>query len=102
EPRLLNALALRAGRDPRDLEHSRGRGLRGRVQRIRMQPTDVHVELRSADKRFGAINALQGISLTIKRGEIHALVGENGAGKSTLGRLVAGAHQLDGGQLIVD
>lgn len=67
-----------------------------------MQPTDVHVELRSADKRFGAINALQGISLTIKRGEIHALVGENGAGKSTLGRLVAGAHQLDGGQLIVD
>lgn len=67
-----------------------------------MTRTDVHVELRSAAKRFGAINALTNIDLTIGRGEIHALVGENGAGKSTLGRLIAGAHTLDGGHMSVD
>jgi len=44
-----------------------------------------HVELQDISKSFGGTRALEGVSLTIRRGKIHALVGENGAGKSTLG-----------------
>ena len=50
-----------------------------------------HVELRRISKHFGGVLALDGISLEIPSGTIHALVGENGAGKSTLGKIVAGA-----------
>ena len=63
---------------------------------------DVHVELRGVGKRFGGVQALTGIDLEIVRGTIHALVGENGAGKSTLGKIVAGVHRPDVGELWVD
>ena len=59
----------------------------------------VHVELTDIGKSFGGTRALEGVSLTISRGSIHALVGENGAGKSTLGKIIAGAHAPDTGQL---
>jgi simple sugar transport system ATP-binding protein/ribose transport system ATP-binding protein len=58
-----------------------------------------HVELSAVSKRFGGVRALDAVSLTIARGEVHALVGENGAGKSTLGRIVAGVIAPDDGQL---
>jgi len=61
-----------------------------------------HVELIGIDKRFGGVRALDSITLTIARGTIHALVGENGAGKSTLGRIIAGVHAPDAGELRVD
>jgi ABC-type sugar transport system ATPase subunit len=61
----------------------------------------VHVELRDIGKSFGGTRALEGVSLTINRGSIHALVGENGAGKSTLGKIIAGAHAPDGGQILL-
>jgi ABC-type sugar transport system ATPase subunit len=61
-----------------------------------------HVELRDISKSFGGTRALEGVSLTIGRGRIHALVGENGAGKSTLGKIIAGAHGPDAGQLLLD
>ena len=61
-----------------------------------------HVELRDISKSFGGTHALEGVSLTIARGSIHALVGENGAGKSTLGKIIAGAHTADSGQLLLD
>jgi ribose transport system ATP-binding protein len=61
-----------------------------------------HVELRDISKSFGGTRALEGVSLTIGRGRIHALVGENGAGKSTLGKIIAGAHGPDDGQLLLD
>jgi rhamnose transport system ATP-binding protein len=61
-----------------------------------------HVELADVSKRFGAVRALDGVSLTIGRGSIHALVGENGAGKSTLGRIVAGVFAPDAGRLLLD
>jgi simple sugar transport system ATP-binding protein/ribose transport system ATP-binding protein len=63
---------------------------------------DVHVELQQVSKHFGGVQALAGIDLGIARGSIHALVGENGAGKSTLGKIVAGVHRQDSGELIVD
>lgn len=61
-----------------------------------------HVELKGISKFFGGTHALEGVSLTIARGSIHALVGENGAGKSTLGKIIAGAHSADSGELLLD
>jgi ABC-type sugar transport system ATPase subunit len=61
-----------------------------------------HVELRGVSKRFGDVHALSDVDLQIAKGTIHALVGENGAGKSTLGKIIAGVHRPDGGELLVD
>ena len=60
-----------------------------------------HVELREISKSFGGTRALEAVSLTVGRGSIHALVGENGAGKSTIGKIIAGVHAPDAGQLLL-
>jgi simple sugar transport system ATP-binding protein/ribose transport system ATP-binding protein len=62
---------------------------------------DLHVELRNVSKHFGAVRALDGVSLQVRKNSIHALVGENGAGKSTLVKIVAGALTPDSGVLLV-
>ena len=59
------------------------------------------VELRDISKSFGSTHALEGVSLAIGHGSIHALVGENGAGKSTLGKIISGVHSPDHGQLLL-
>jgi ABC-type sugar transport system ATPase subunit len=61
-----------------------------------------HVEVRGVSKRFGGVQALREVDLVIARGSIHGLVGENGAGKSTLGKILAGVHRPDDGELFVD
>jgi rhamnose transport system ATP-binding protein len=65
-------------------------------------PAETHVELRKVTKRFGGTQALAEVDLVVRRGLIHGLVGENGAGKSTLGKLIAGIHRPDTGDVIVD
>ncbi|MFI6044605.1 sugar ABC transporter ATP-binding protein [Nocardia sp. NPDC051321] len=57
------------------------------------------LEVVEARKEFGGTRALDGVSFTVRPGEVHALVGENGAGKSTLIKALTGVYQLDGGQL---
>ena len=59
-------------------------------------------ELRNVEKRFPGVHALKGINFQIDRGEIIGLVGENGAGKSTLMKVIYGAVQHDGGEVLVD
>jgi len=58
--------------------------------------------LRSVTKRYGALTALDGVSLDIARGEFFGLLGPNGAGKSTLMSLVAGLRSPDAGALTLD
>ena len=53
-------------------------------------------------KSFGGTKALKGVSLTVNRGEIVALLGENGAGKSTLIKVLGGIHSPDSGEVRVD
>src|SRR5260370_31820047 len=50
-------------------------------------------------KRFGSFTALSDVSLDIRPGEIHCILGENGAGKSTLCNLIFGVHRPDGGAM---
>jgi ABC-type sugar transport system ATPase subunit len=60
------------------------------------------LEVREMVKAFPGVRALDGARLQLRAGECHALVGENGAGKSTLMNILAGVHQPDGGEILLD
>jgi ABC-type sugar transport system ATPase subunit len=61
----------------------------------------VAIECRNVEKRFGQLQALRGANLTLRYGEILALLGDNGAGKSTLVKCISGAYHPDDGEIIV-
>lgn len=61
-----------------------------------------HVDMRGIAKRFGATIALRGVDLTLRRGEIHGLLGENGAGKTTLMNVLSGLYRADAGSIALD
>ncbi|MEO8493999.1 MAG: sugar ABC transporter ATP-binding protein [Planctomycetota bacterium] len=60
------------------------------------------LEVRHVTKRFAGVCALNDVSLTIGRGEVHAVIGENGAGKSTLMKILAGVQLPDSGEILLD
>ncbi len=62
---------------------------------------DIVLSMRSIDKNFPGVKALRGVDFTLRKGEIHALMGENGAGKSTLIKVLTGVYVKDGGTIQV-
>jgi rhamnose transport system ATP-binding protein len=60
------------------------------------------LQFRGVSKRFFGVHALEDVSFTVARGEVHALCGANGAGKSTLMKILVGVHQPDHGQILLD
>ena len=63
---------------------------------------DAVLTMRGICKQFPGTKALNNVDFTLRRGEIHALMGENGAGKSTLIKVLTGVHEKDGGSIHVD
>src|SRR3954451_1760152 len=66
---------------------------------LHVVPSPAVLGLLGVSKRFGAFTALEDVSLDVRAGEIHCLLGENGAGKSTLCNIVFGVHRPDAGEL---
>ena len=64
--------------------------------------TDIAVELRHIVKKFPGVIANRDVSLSVRRGEVHALVGENGAGKSTVMKVLYGMQRPDAGEIVVN
>ena len=60
------------------------------------------IELRGITKRFGPVEVLSNVDLSLRAARVHSLAGENGAGKSTLVKILAGIHQPDSGQILKD
>ncbi|MCX5688957.1 MAG: sugar ABC transporter ATP-binding protein [Planctomycetota bacterium] len=64
-------------------------------------PSDILIQASGISKRFGITQALDNVTVSFRKGEVHALMGENGAGKSTLGKTIAGLHKQDTGTVTI-
>ena len=60
------------------------------------------IEIKDLVKKFGSFTALNGVSLDVYPGEVHALLGDNGAGKSTLIKVLSGVHPPTSGKIFVE
>ena len=63
---------------------------------------DVILQMKEIDKSFVGVHALKGVSFDLKKGEVHALMGENGAGKSTLMKVLTGIYSKDSGTIVYE
>jgi ABC-type sugar transport system ATPase subunit len=64
--------------------------------------SETFIQFKNITKTFGGVVALKDVSVDVARGECHGLMGENGAGKSTLGKVLAGIHKPDSGEMLID
>ena len=66
-----------------------------------MEP-EISLSCKDLVKTYPGVIAMDHINFELRKGEVHALLGENGAGKSTLIKSIAGAHQCDSGTITID
>ena len=66
------------------------------------EPSAGLLETRSLSKRFGRVQALNGVDVSVHAGSVLALLGDNGAGKSTLVKILSGAYRPDSGEILID
>ena len=59
------------------------------------------LQMKNIYKSFPGVQALQDVSFNLRKGSVHALVGENGAGKSTLMKILSGLHRYDSGDIVI-
>ncbi len=64
--------------------------------------SDILLQMKNISKNFPGVKALDNVSLTVRKGTVHALMGENGAGKSTLMKCLFGIYSKDAGEIILD
>ncbi len=67
-----------------------------------MKNNTLLLEVKDIVKRFGEVTALDHVSLQVREGEIHGLIGENGSGKSTVSSIISGIHQATSGELYLN
>ena len=67
-----------------------------------MEVSDILLEMQNITKEFPSVKALSGVSLKVRRGSVHALMGENGAGKSTLMKCLFGIYSADSGKIFLE
>ena len=63
---------------------------------------EIILKMTNISKRFGAVQALDNVQFELRKGEVHALVGENGAGKSTFLNIMSGTYQQDTGEILLN
>ena len=63
---------------------------------------DNFLEMKSICKSFPGVKALENVNFSLRKGEVHVLIGENGAGKSTLIKILSGVHRLDSGEIYMN
>ena len=66
-----------------------------------MADKEIILEAKNISKNFPGVKALQNVNLTLRKGEVHVLIGENGAGKSTLMKILYGMYKADEGEIIL-
>jgi len=71
------------------------------TQQTTTMTTDVMIEVKSVEKKFGPVGAVNGVSLSVRRGEIFSVIGPSGCGKTTLLRSIAGLDDIDGGEISI-
>ena len=67
-----------------------------------MENNNVLLECKGIVKQFNGIQVLKNVDLNVRKGEVHALMGENGAGKSTIIKIITGVYTRDGGEIYMD